>query len=136
MPRTRIAEVLRFVESVSEKYKLAIGNVFHAGDGNLHPCILFDPRDPEQVRRTHEAGSEILQYCIEVGGSITGEHGVGMEKNEMMPLLFTGDDLNVMQRLHDAFNPRNLLNPGKVFPTSRSCRETRESRHPALAGGL
>ncbi len=136
VPRTKIAEVLRFVAVVSEKYGLRIGNVFHAGDGNLHPCILFDLRDPDQVRRTYEAGKEILQYCIEVGGSITGEHGVGMEKNEIMPLLFSNDDLAVMKRLHDAFNPNCVLNPWKVFPTSRSCRETMPSRHPVLAGGL
>jgi glycolate oxidase len=136
VPRTRIAEVLAFVKSTSEKYNLAIGNVFHAGDGNLHPCILFDPRDPDQVRRTHEAGNEILRYCIDAGGSITGEHGVGMEKNEIMSVLFTGDDLDVMKRMHDAFNPNCVLNPQKVFPTSRSCRETKQSLHPALAGGL
>jgi glycolate oxidase len=136
VPRTRIAEVLRFVAQVSEKYKLAIGNVFHAGDGNLHPCILFDPRDPGQVKRTHEAGGEILRYCIDVGGSITGEHGVGMEKNEIMSVLFTDDDLDIMKRLHDALNPNCVLNPQKVFPTSRGCRETTQSLHPALAGGL
>ncbi|MGE0407467.1 MAG: FAD-binding oxidoreductase [Candidatus Korobacteraceae bacterium] len=136
VPRTRIAEVLRFVNDVSEKYKLAIGNVFHAGDGNLHPCILFDPRDPDQVHRTHQAGNEILRYCIDVGGSITGEHGVGMEKSEIMSELFSSDDLDVMKRMHDAFNPNCLLNPQKVFPTSRSCRETRQSVHPATAGGL
>jgi glycolate oxidase len=136
VPRTKIAEVLRFVGSVSEKYQLRIGNVFHAGDGNLHPCILFDIRDPDQVQRTYDASKEILQYCVDVGGSITGEHGVGMEKNEIMPVLFSADDLEVMKRLHDAFNPTGILNPQKVFPTSRSCRETRQSQHPALAGGL
>ncbi|HVZ61123.1 MAG TPA: FAD-linked oxidase C-terminal domain-containing protein, partial [Terriglobales bacterium] len=108
----------------------------HAGDGNLHPCILFDPRDPAQVHRTHEAGREILEYCIQAGGTITGEHGIGMEKNELMASLFTADDLDIMQRLHDAFNPLSMLNPQKVFPTSRSCRETAQSRPPALAGDL
>ncbi len=136
VPRTKIAEVLHFVDSVSKKYELLIGNVFHAGDGNLHPCILFDPRDPAQVHRTHEAGREILEYCIQAGGTITGEHGIGMEKNELMASLFTADDLDIMQRLHDAFNPLSMLNPQKVFPTSRSCRETAQSRPPALAGDL
>jgi glycolate oxidase len=136
VPRSRIAEVLRFIGQVSEKYGLRIGNICHAGDGNLHPCILFDPRDPEQLRRTHQAGAEILEFCVQVGGSISGEHGIGMEKNELMPLLFSDDDLEVMRRLHDAFNPHGVLNPQKIFPTSRSCRETMASQHPALAGGL
>jgi glycolate oxidase len=124
VPRTKIPAVLRFIDGVSKKYGLRIGNIFHAGDGNLHPCILFDIRDPEQVRKTHEAGREILQHCVDVGGTITGEHGVGMEKNELMPLLFTGDDLEIMKRVHDVFNPRSVLNPQKLFPMPRSCRET------------
>ncbi len=136
IPRTRIPDTLRHIEQVARKYSLTIGNIFHAGDGNLHPLILFDVRDPEQSRRTHAAGREILEYCVQVGGSITGEHGVGMEKNELMPLLFSADDLEVMTRLHDAFNPRSLLNPGKLFPASRSCRETLASAHPAAGLGL
>jgi len=128
--------VLRFIEGVSQKYGLRIGNICHAGDGNMHPCILFDIRDPDQVHRTHEAGREILTHCVEVGGSITGEHGVGMEKNELMALLFTADDLEIMARLRNAYNGKSILNPQKLFPTTRSCRETMQSRHPALAGGL
>jgi glycolate oxidase len=124
VPRSHIAKVLRFIETVAEKYKLEIGNIFHAGDGNLHPCILFDLRDPDQVERTHQAGRTILQYCVDCGGTITGEHGVGMEKNELMPLLFSDDDLEVMKRVHDAFNPNSVLNPQKLFPAPRSCRET------------
>ena len=124
VPRTQIPQVLRFISGVSEKYGLRIGNIFHAGDGNLHPCILFDIRDPEQVHKTHEAGREIIAHCISVGGTITGEHGVGMEKNELMPLLFSENDLDVMKRVHDAFNPQSVLNPQKLFPTPRSCRET------------
>jgi glycolate oxidase len=124
VPRSHIAKVLRYIETVAEKYKLEIGNIFHAGDGNLHPCILFDMRDPDQVERTHQAGRMILQYCVDCGGTITGEHGVGMEKNELMPLLFSDDDLEVMKRVHDAFNPNSVLNPQKLFPTPRSCRET------------
>ena len=123
VPRTKIAEVLRFIDGISQRYGLRIGNIFHAGDGNMHPCILFDVRDPDQVRRTHSMGKEILDYCIQVGGSITGEHGVGMEKSELMPRLFTADDLEVMQRVHDALNPKPLLNPHKIFPQPRSCRE-------------
>jgi glycolate oxidase len=134
VPRTKIPAVLQFIAGVSQKYGLRIGNIFHAGDGNLHPCILFDLRDPDQVRRTHEAGREILQHCVDVGGTITGEHGVGMEKNELMPLLFTDDDLAVMKRVHDAFNPRGLLNPHKLFPTPRSCRETNAVPRPPGGG--
>ena len=136
VPRTKIPEVLQFIDGISQKYGLRIGNIFHAGDGNLHPCILFDLRDPGQVQRTHDAGREILQYCCSVGGSITGEHGVGMEKNELMSMLFSDDDIEVMIRLHNAFNAASVLNPQKLFPTTRSCRETMASRHPALAGGL
>ena len=123
VPRTRIAEMLRFIDGVSQRGGLRIGNIFHAGDGNMHPCILFDVRDPDQVRRTHAMGHEILEYCIKVGGSITGEHGVGVEKSALMPSLFTEDDLEVMRRVHDALNPQSLLNPHKIFPTPRSCRE-------------
>jgi glycolate oxidase len=133
IPRTRIPDTLRHIESVAKKYSLTIGNIFHAGDGNLHPLILFDVRDPEQTRRTLDAGREILQYCVSVGGSITGEHGVGMEKNELMPMLFTDDDLEVMARLRNVFNPDSLLNPQKIFPTTRSCRETMGA---TLPGGV
>jgi glycolate oxidase len=131
IPRTRVPDTLRRIDEIAKKYSLTIGNIFHAGDGNLHPLILFDSRDPEQMQRTLAAGKEILAYCISVGGSITGEHGVGMEKSEILPLMFTASDLDVMQRLHDVFNPACLLNPQKIFPMSRSCRETNASAHPA-----
>lgn len=133
IPRTRIPDTLRHIEAVAKKYSLTIGNIFHAGDGNLHPLILFDVRDADQTRRTLEAGREILQYCVSVGGSITGEHGVGMEKSELMPMLFTDDDLEVMARLRNAFNPDSILNPQKIFPTTRSCRETSGA---TLPGGV
>ncbi len=123
VPRTKIAEVLRFIDGVSQKQQQRIANIFHAGDGNLHPAILFDLRDPAQVDRTHQAGWDICAQCIKLGGTITGEHGVGMEKNELMSLLFTDDDLAVMKRLHDAFNPDGMMNPEKVFPMTRGCRE-------------
>jgi glycolate dehydrogenase FAD-linked subunit len=138
IPRTRIPDTLRHIESVGKKYGLTIGNIFHAGDGNLHPLILFDNRDEEQCRRTLAAGRDILEYCVSVGGSLTGEHGVGMEKNELMPMLFTDDDLDVMARVRAVFNPRSTLNPQKIFPTTRSCRETNAAMHPAagLGGGV
>jgi glycolate oxidase len=135
IPRTKIPETLRRIGAIAEEYKLTIGNIFHAGDGNLHPLILFDARDPDQLRRTLAAGRAIIQHCLQVGGSITGEHGVGMEKSEILPLMFTESDLDVMQRLHDAFNPDCLLNPQKVFPMARSCRETDAAAHPRAGLG-
>jgi glycolate oxidase len=125
IPRTRIAETLRFIRQVGQRLDLKIANVFHAGDGNLHPNILYDARDREQNRRVVEAGAEILAYCISLGGSITGEHGVGMEKNELMPLLFTEDDLTVMGRLKSVFNPAGRFNPSKLLPTTKGCGEIR-----------
>jgi len=124
VPRTKIPETLRFIAGVSEKYGLRIANIFHAGDGNMHPAILFDMRDPSQLERTVAAGAEIIQHCVSVGGTITGEHGVGMEKDKLMPLLFSESDLEVMKLLREAFNRNSILNPQKIFPTTRSCRET------------
>ncbi len=134
VPRTQIPAVLQFIEGVAKKYGLRIGNIFHAGDGNLHPLILFDPRDPHQLELVQQAGRDILEYCVSVGGSITGEHGVGLEKRDLMPLLFTDEDLDVMLSLRNAFNAAGVLNPGKLFPTTRVCAETRgASRNPVLA---
>jgi glycolate oxidase len=125
--------VLQFIGEISKKYGLRIGNIFHAGDGNLHPLILFDGRDPKQLHMVEEAGREILTYCINAGGSITGEHGVGVEKRDLMPLLFSNDDLDVMLSLRNAFNPNSLLNPAKIFPTTKTCMETRgPASHPVL----
>jgi glycolate oxidase len=135
IPRTRIPDTLRHIEQVGRKYSLHIGNIFHAGDGNLHPLILFDIRSEDQTRRTLEAGREILDYCVSVGGSITGEHGVGMEKQQMMSMIFSDDDLDVMRRLRDVFNPRSVLNPQKLLPATRSCRETMTTPFPKLASG-
>ena len=125
VPRTRIADTLRFIYKVSEKYDLQISNIFHAGDGNMHPIILFDGRDPEQLERTKQAGVEILQYCIDAGGTITGEHGIGMEKNDMMPAIFSEESLDMMERLIKVFNPDRRLNPGKLLPTGKGCLEIR-----------
>jgi glycolate oxidase len=134
VPRTRIPAVLHFIGGVAEKYGLCIGNIFHAGDGNLHPLILFDPRDPAQLKLVEAAGAEILERCVSMGGSITGEHGVGLEKRNLMPLLFTEEDLDVMLSLHNAFNAEGVLNPGKLFPTTRMCAETRgRTTNPVLA---
>ena len=123
IPRTKIPVTLAEIERISKSYGLIIGNVFHAGDGNLHPLILFDGRDPQQFQNSRNAGKEIMKYVLSVGGSITGEHGVGMEKMNLMPLMFTADDLDVMTRLRNAFNPDSILNPQKMLPGARMCRE-------------
>jgi glycolate oxidase len=130
VPRTQIAPTLRFIGEVGKKYGLTISNIFHAGDGNLHPIILFDPRRAGDLEKTKAAGEEILTRCISVGGSITGEHGVGMEKNEMMDRLFSDQTLDMMRNLKRLFDPDNRLNPGKVLPTGKGCMEIRQ---PALA---
>ncbi|MGH9716022.1 MAG: FAD-binding oxidoreductase [Candidatus Acidiferrales bacterium] len=123
IPRTKLPATLRRIGEISRKYNLQIGNVFHAGDGNLHPIILFDERNEEQFQDTVAAADEIIAFCIQAGGSITGEHGVGMEKDRLMPLLFGEADLDLMQRVRGIFNPDGLLNPGKIFPNSKGCGE-------------
>jgi glycolate dehydrogenase FAD-linked subunit len=125
IPRTRLPEMLEFITEVGKRHQLRIGNIFHAGDGNLHPLILFDERNPAEKRRVVEAATEIIARCIAMGGSVTGEHGVGLEKNELMPLLFSDDDLEMMARHKKAFNPRGSFNPGKLLPTSKMCGEIR-----------
>jgi glycolate oxidase len=124
IPRTKLPYVLSRVNEIVAAHGLRVGNVFHAGDGNLHPNILYDPRTPGEEARVVAAGAEIMKVCAEVGGSISGEHGIGLEKADFMPFIFSAADLALMQRLKDAFNPRGLCNPGKVFPTRKSCVET------------
>src|SRR5438477_12543258 len=109
VPRTRLPYVLRRVSEICDSYNLKVGNVFHAGDGNLHPLILFDSQVPGEVERVRKAGREILEVCAEVGGTITGEHGVGIEKQEEMALIFNEVDLRIMHHLRDAWNPRQLV---------------------------
>jgi glycolate oxidase len=123
IPRTRLPEVLRKVNEIAAARGLRVGNVFHAGDGNLHPNILYDPRVPGEEARVVEAGGEILKVCAAVGGSISGEHGIGLEKMDYMPLIFTEADLGFMRELREAFNPRGLCNPGKIFPSRKACGE-------------
>jgi len=132
VPRTQIAPTLRFIGEVGRKYGLTISNIFHAGDGNMHPIILFDARKPGDLERARAAGEAILTHCIEVGGTITGEHGVGMEKNELMGKLFNEDTLDTLRDFKLLFDPENLFNPGKVLPTGRGCIEIRQ---PALGAG-
>ncbi len=116
VPRTRLTQVLRKVSEVSEKYGITIANVFHAGDGNLHPCMLFDGREPGVVEKAMAGASELMEYCVAVGGALSGEHGIGLEKKQFMPLVFTDEDLAAMRLVRDAFAPANRLNPGKIFP--------------------
>jgi glycolate oxidase len=123
IPRTRLPQVLTRVNEIAAAHGLRVGNVFHAGDGNLHPNILYDPRIPGEEARVVEAGGEILKVCAEVGGSISGEHGIGLEKMDYMPLIFSEADLSFMRQLREAFNPRGLCNPGKIFPSRKACGE-------------
>lgn len=127
VPRTKIAATLRFIGEVSAKYGLTISNIFHAGDGNMHPIILFDARKPGDLKKAQDAGEDILKYCIDVGGSITGEHGVGMEKKELMSHLFSSETLDMMAKFKSLFDPECCLNPGKVLPTGRGCMEIRQA---------
>ncbi len=126
VPRTQIAPTLRYIAEVSEKHGLGISNIFHAGDGNMHPIILFNSHVPGELEKAKAAGEDILRHCIQAGGSITGEHGVGMEKNEMMDKLFSAESLDYMGRLKRLFDPSGRLNPGKVLPTGKGCLEIRQ----------
>jgi glycolate oxidase len=126
VPRTQIAPTLRFIGDLAKRHNLAISNIFHAGDGNLHPLIMFDPRTPGALETVRRASDEILEYCISVGGSITGEHGVGMEKTEMMDRQFSSASLDMIGRFKSLFDPECRLNPGKVLPTGRGCMEIRQ----------
>jgi glycolate oxidase len=125
IPRSKLPQALRRIRQIGERYGFQIGNIFHAGDGNLHPIVLFDPRDKQQFERALQASAEIIRFCVEVGGALTGEHGIGLEKSELMPLLFSDADFDLMRRVHDAFNPDSSLNPGKIFPLSKGCGEIR-----------
>jgi glycolate oxidase len=123
IPRGRLPQVLKRMRQLSNKYGLKVANVFHAGDGNLHPLILYDANVPSELERTEQFGADILRLCVEVGGVLTGEHGVGVEKRDLMPAMFSDIDLAQQQRLKCAFDDQGLLNPGKVFPTLHRCAE-------------
>jgi len=125
VPRGRLPEIMVRIAEIAQRYNLLIANVFHAGDGNLHPNILFDMRKPGELDRVIEAGTEILKACIEMGGSITGEHGIGLEKKAYIGLLFNAEDLDAMARVRQAFDPELRFNPAKLFPTPASCGEVR-----------
>ncbi len=138
VPRTKLPSVLRAIDELSRTHGLRVGNVFHAGDGNLHPLVLYDGRVEGQAERAEALSKQILEICVDAGGSITGEHGVGTDKACAMPLMFSEDDLAAMQRLRRAFDPLGLANPGKLFPTPRLCGEVPGPyrMHPLEKAGL
>jgi glycolate oxidase len=123
IPRTKLPQILREIGAFSDEYKLRVANVFHAGDGNLHPLILFDAERPGEVERVREAGAEIMRICVEFGGTLSGEHGIGIEKQDLLPLAFTEADMDAMLRVKRAFDPAGRCNPGKIFPTPGRCSE-------------
>ena len=123
VPRSKLPEIMSFIRATSEKYQLRIPNVFHAGDGNIHPLVLYDERDPDQVRRAIAAGHDILEKCVELGGSVSGEHGIGVEKIDFMAKQFSADDLDAMRSLRKVFDPGQRCNPHKMFPGSKRCAD-------------
>ena len=129
-----MTQMLRKVSEVSERYGITIANVFHAGDGNLHPCMLFDAREPGVMENAMAAAAELMEECALLGGTLSGEHGIGLEKKEFMPLVYTDADMTAMQLVREAFAPENRLNPGKIFPDGSYWRP---STHPAaLTDGI
>jgi glycolate oxidase len=132
IPRSKLPQALACIKEIGKKYGFKIGNIFHAGDGNLHPIVLYDPRDTKQFEDAIAASRDIIRACVAMGGALTGEHGVGMEKNELMGLLFSDADFALMRRVHDAFNPDSSLNPGKIFPLSKGCGEIRIKANEAM----
>jgi glycolate oxidase len=123
IPRKHLAYVLRHINDLSDYYGLGVANVFHAGDGNLHPLILYDANKPDELQRAEQLGADILALCVKVGGSITGEHGVGHEKIDSMCVQFNAESLQVFHAIKQAFDPEALLNPGKAIPTLHRCAE-------------
>lgn len=134
VPRSRLPEVLDAAYRIASRYQLLIANVFHAGDGNLHPLICFDSRSEDQVRRVKEAGRELMETCVRAGGSITGEHGVGFDKRELLSLIFSVADMDTMLRVRAAFDPSGLCNPGKIIPMLRGCGEARGQTKSKVQG--
>ncbi|MCP4756418.1 MAG: FAD-binding protein [Proteobacteria bacterium] len=136
VPRTRLPEALAGVAEIADKHGFSHGNVFHAGDGNLHPLMFFDSRDPDQLQRVKKAGWEIMEACVKLGGTISGEHGIGTEKMKAMRLIQTEDEFEVQRALKRAFDPRNLLNPGKIIPAPMDPNRTRESFDQPFESGV
>jgi glycolate oxidase len=137
VPRTKLPAALRAVDAIAREHRLQVGNVFHAGDGNLHPMLLYDRRVQREVEAVVSAGTAILGACIDLGGTISGEHGIGYEKRDTLPLVFAADDLATMGRVRDVFDPARRFNPDKIFPSGAACGEVRAARAgtPLAAGG-
>ena len=129
IPRTKLAEVLKDIDALGEKFGYTIANVFHAGDGNLHPLILYDEAIPGSLHEVEELGGEILKLCVKAGGSISGEHGIGSDKKCFMPDMFSETDLETMKWIRSVFDPKGISNPEKIFPTPRTCGEAAHSHH-------
>src|SRR5262249_5686511 len=123
VPRSRLPQIMAQVEAIARSYGLTIPNVFHAGDGNLHPAMLFDRRRAGDIERVIEAGTELLGACVAMGGTVSGEHGIGMEKRDALSLVFSAADLAAMAHVRQSFDPRELFNPEKLFPAGASCAE-------------
>jgi glycolate oxidase len=138
VPRTKLPDVLDRIAELAREYELVVANVFHAGDGNLHPLVCFDSAVEGEAQRAEELSGRILDACLEAGGSLTGEHGVGVDKKRHMPKMFSEDDLGAFQRLRCAFDPDGLANPGKVMPTPRLCGEVPGPyrQHPLERAGV
>jgi glycolate oxidase len=136
VPRRRLGEALRRVGTMSRQAGLRCANVFHAGDGNLHPLILFDGREAGALERAEALAARILRMCIEMGGSITGEHGVGLEKRDFLPEMFNSEEMDCLQRLRAAFDPLGIANPGKMFPGAEAPALQQRGLHPLEKAGL
>ncbi|MGH2394809.1 MAG: FAD-linked oxidase C-terminal domain-containing protein, partial [Candidatus Limnocylindria bacterium] len=135
VPRTKLPAVMNEVMEVGARYGLPIANVFHAGDGNLHPLICYDDRKPEELERAGQANEELLRACIALGGSITGEHGIGVDKAKNLPMQFAEADLNFMYRLRRVFDPQGIMNPDKLLPSHPACGEGFRPSRPTLPAG-
>jgi glycolate oxidase len=136
VPRSRLGEALAEIKRLSEQYGLRVANVFHAGDGNLHPLILYDGREPGALERAEQLAGEILRLCIRFGGSITGEHGVGLEKRDYLPQMYAEADMDAMWKLRCAMDPKQIANPGKMFPTGESPALRMTGLHPLERAGV
>jgi glycolate oxidase len=135
VPRSRLPQIMREMVAIGERYGLLIANVFHAGDGNLHPMICYDDRRPDELERAKEANEELLRACIALGGSVTGEHGNGLDKGKNLPLQYADADLNFMYRVRGVFDPDRMMNPGKLLPSHPACGEGFRPRRPVLPAG-
>jgi glycolate oxidase len=135
VPRSKLPTIMRELIAIGARHRVRIANVFHAGDGNLHPLILYDDRDPEELERAKAANEELLNACIAMGGTVTGEHGVGLDKAKNLPLQYADADLNFMYRLRRAFDPDTIMNPGKLLPSHPACGEGFRPARPRVPDG-